>query len=597
MCGHEQGLLILWRGERRFKAQPKVQNAQSAGILSQSDVMVIDSDDKDSFQAPQSVPSFEEGEEEYDPSEPICPIIQTLDLLTGIEILHISFPNLPPKLDHTSMRSLPSLLSNNIVLALGCSDGNIRVLTLPLMPPSPYKKTISKTRGEDMFKAAEIGKYEEQIIDLFGHRSPPRGVCITVTARTSHTVESNSSIASQTREYDGKDSQYQSHSQGDGWEFLIASHSADLSGILLIHRVPIIENGTKIDRNPNYVHPHQTHQLSSPANCISFNIPLFPALQHLELLIAEAKGIIRILSCAEQHESNSEGLWLLSLHSAFQNSSDTPMRRKSIINAQWCLNGEAILVLHTDGEWGIWDIESTVSNAKKLPATDEFSSTSPLTELSLSSWIRSPVSSSSSGKPSDEKSIKPMGLAPMTPGTRKSRQEALFAGSIAQPKHRNRGGISVYPMFDELNNRIIDELALLWYNDITVEITGLRAYLQNKARKTGNLFGKEAHTRTNQVNIADLKGETLNEICLMPLLSNFHHASIMAAQREILVTGEHRISIISSPTIKPQMQAFQNLHRPSPLDQPLLAAGELDIDDMNMVLTNMSNGIETHYGH
>lgn len=610
LCGHEQGLLVLWRGGRPSKPQPREPGPSTINAPSKFEVMVIDSDDEEPVQSHQNSPCFDEEKEEveYDPSVPYSPIIQTLDLSISVEVLHISFPNLPPKLDLCTTKSLPSLLSNNIVVALGCSDAKIRLLTLALMPPSPHNRKNSKFEMVSMLNMTRYDNFEGQIIELSGHSSVPRGVCITITAHTHRPNEVASSADTHTAKNNEKASQQQSHSSSKGraqtvsmetdydWELLIASHSADLSGVLLVHTVPIIRNGNKINTKSEFISPYQTHQLTSPAACISFNTLLYPAPQHSEILIADAKGIVRVLNCLTPRLSGLESLWLVSLYSAVRTASESLHKRKSIISAQWCLGGKAIIVLYADGEWGIWDVgnagSNAGSNADKLPEVLQDISKIALTAFSSCGWIRPSNTLNKSVKASVEKKFENTRLAPMTPGTRKARQEALFAGSITRSRDDSRGGVSIYPAFDVFSDKAKNELVLIWYQGTTLVLPILIPYLKNEARRPRNIFEKEARTQLDQISEGHLKGELLNEACLIPGLSPSHQTFTKECQREILFTGEHRIVILSSPNVESHVQGPIELPVRSSADQLLLAARELDVDGIDRMLTNMSNGIQ-----
>ena len=609
LCGHEQGLLILWRGGRPFKPPPPEPGSSMINPPSKFEVMAIDSDEEEPVQSQQTYPCFEEEQAEYDPSEPFRPIIQSLELFIGLEVLHISFPNFSPEIDHSATISFPSLLSDNIVLALGCADTKIRVLTLPLMPPSPQTQKTPKFQGEGTLKTTTIETFGGQIIDLSGHSSVPRGVCITITAHNRHPNADDSSPDSYTSKNHEKSSHHQSHvaakvpkvpkvqaqksavgSRND-WELLVASLSTDFSDVLLIHRMPLLESGSKIDSRSEHLSPHHTHQLTSLATCICFNTSLYPAPQHSEILIAEAKGILRVLNCLTSHQYVLENLWPVSLYTAVRISSDSLYRRKSIIAAQWCLNGKAIIVLYADGQWGILESEIARFKAEKLSEASQEISTMVSTKFSLCGYIRPSVLSNNTVKVAANKGLNRVGLVPMTPGTRKAKQETLFAGSVDRSRFRGRGSVLVYPRFDVLNEKAMDDSVLIWYEETALTITSLVLLWKNEANGSKNFLNKETGMQSTQINKAHLKGEVLKEVCLIPKLSLLHQHPTKTRQLETLVTGEHRLVILSSPSVELDVQPPKNLPFRSLSDQTMLAARELDVNGIDRMLTNMSDRI------
>lgn len=606
LCGHEQGLLILWRGGRPFKPQSREPGSSTINAPSKFEVMAIDSDDEEPVQSHQNNPSFEEEEAEYDPSEPYRPIIQSLELFIGLEVLHISFPNFSPRLHHSTTISFPSLLSDNIILALGCADTKLRVLTLPLMPPSPQRPKTTKFKGEDTLKTTTIENFGGQIVDLSGHSSVPREVCITITTHKCHPNADDSSSDSNTSNNHEKSSHYQSHIAAKApkghvqksavgtrnyLELLVASVSTDFSDVLLIHRIPFLKSNDKIDTRSEYLSPHQTHQLTSSATCISFNTSLYPAPQHSEILIAEAKGILRVLNCLTSHQYILENIWPVSLYTTVRFSSDSLYRRKSIISAQWCFNGKAIIVLYADGEWGILNFEIAGFKAKKLSEASQEISTMALTTFSLCGYIRPSTLSNNTVKVAVDKGLNRIGLVPMTPGTRKAKQDTLFAGSVARSRSRGRGSVLVYPRFDVLNEKAMDESVWIWFEETALTITSLVLLWRIEANGSQNFLKKETGMQSTQINKAHLKGEVLKEVCLVPKLSLLHQHPTKTQQLEILVTGEHRLVILSSPSVELDVQPPKNLPVRSLSDQTMLAARELDVNGIDRMLTSMSDRI------
>lgn len=608
--GYEHGLRILWRGGRPLKEIPrKTEEKPKANGTSNDVVMIIDSDDEEPPPKPaqpyQDKPAFEDDEDEYDPTEPYQTIIQTLDLPLGTEVLLLSFPQLPPDLDPTT-GSVPKILSQKLVIAAACSDCSIRLITLPLCPPSPASKARSEPRSKYSLGRAGIGAWGEQMVVIpsnIGHQSIPSGISITFSAQATDDAimddneekgETESRARSTIRASSRGRSRSRSRQTGNGeWDLLVASHSSELSGILLVYRLPI-----SIDRNGNsnlsadHIMPWRTKHLPSPAASLSFSSALFPSRRHMRLLVAEMSGAVRVYEPLAT-PSASDGEWLISLHPGFENSSTGIPKRKGILDSRWVLGGKAIMVLLADGEWGVWDPENAGPKPKEQLGQSRGSSKPPLAAFAIGGWVGQAVTStlpkSSSGK-TDSKSK----LAPMTPHTRKVRQEALFSGPTSRSStHTVRGGITVIAIGGHSSNsRADDETILLWYGNSTITIPSLITHWQNKISGAGNLFGTGARGQIQEINNVNLGGELRNAVAMIPKHSNTRAAAAASnAQLDIIVTGQTRLVIIAAPRSEPEhTDPFAQAEQPAVADQRSLARGELDVGGMERILAGMAKG-------
>lgn len=576
LCGHEQGLLILWkRGCHSENAD--LREAEQCELVS------------------------EEEAPECSYSKLCNPTVHSLELPFGAAVLHLSFPVFSSELHHSSTRSLPSLLSNKLVVAVACSDSKIWLLTLALSPPLAQNNAESELHGNNPLRKNGIDHFGVQTVLMSGHTGIPRGVSITLSPRYSHMIDPDET------DEDTKISDPPSRTNfqtlhGDLpdrsihhiWDFLVASHSADLSGLLLIHRVAILANGCDIDVSftENLV-PWQTHRLSSPASHIYFNPSLHPAPQHSEILVVGCQGVLRVLKCLPLYESQLEGSWLISLYTAFEATMDCLDRRKSILDAQWCLNGKGIIVLHTDGEWGIWDLQ----NIRVKAPIGHNSAQSVLGTTSafvLGGWIHPLLSSRHPSKTSMNKREHNSKLAPMTPGTRKIRQDILFACQMSQPRNFISGGISVTPISNGLNDGTQDESLVLWHGDNTVILPSIYTCWLAHKKASRNLLNAETDEQLRQSGIAHLKGETQSEVTLIPEFFLLGCTHGRATRRALLVAGEHRIAIVSFSYGDPNEEAISHVSSTvSSTDLHSLAAGDLTIKGINRMLTEMSKSIQT----
>ena len=570
--------------------------------------MISDSDHEtpeNSEQPPyQGNPTFDEEYGEFDISEPYEPVVQTLDLPLGVEVLHLAFPQLPADAHRSGLESLPILFSQKLVVAVACSDFSIRVLLIPLLPPSPQSKSRLELSQSASNLVVEKSMSGEQVLVLSGgttHRSIPKGVSMSATSNPSDDPEDiymgENDASTKTPDQAGNNSRPVSRSRSRSrpedlqWDLLIASHSADLSGLLLIHRIPILAG--KAGLSPERHIPWRIQHLASPALSVHFNPALYPASRHSQLLIAEAKGVVRILDCLPQSKA-AEGSWRLSIYTDFETLPNSTSRRKPILDARWVLGGKAILLLLADGKWGIWDLEN--AGPKPTDGTNPPGSTSAesWTKFALESWVGHTLKSRQLLKGSSTKTESRSKLAPMTPGTRKIRQQALFTEPTPQPDGPVRGGLSVSPVPDASSIRADDEAVLIWHGSTIAVIPSLSIHWQNKARKSGNLFGSGAKGEPKMINNIQLGGESCKEASLIPSHTRRGSTKDDAPHPEVLVTGDHRIAIVTSPIAEPQIP----FSPPSPLlsstaDQQLLARGDLDVDGMDRILSSMSNSQTT----
>ena len=590
--GHEHGIRLIWRGGRPFKRLPEdAQKKPKPNGPNRDTVISLDSSDEEPVgkaEPFQDMPVFESEEEEYDSSEPYQTIIQTLELPLGVEVLHLAFPHLPADRQQASLDAWPKLMSEKLICAFTCSDFTVRVLTVPLIPPSPRSKARPEVRNMVSNLSAEKSFFGEHMVTLMGsksHQSLPKGVSISMTAHTPEEEDEEDDESRGTKlALSRSASRSRSRSrvvQDQAYDLIVASHSADLSGLLLVYRIPFEAGGSEISTGQHG--PWRTQCLASPAVSVEFNSAQHPASRHSRLLVAEAKGVVRIFDCLPRSRTE-QGSWLLSLHTPFESSQDSMPRRKAILDARWVLGGKSILVLLADSKYGIWDIENAgpkAADAANIPPA--------LTTFAVEGRVGDSIKSKTLLKSSSTKNEIRSKLAPMTPSTRKIRQEALFAGPAAQSGGPAFGGLYVSPTQDTPSGRPADDAILLWYGTTIMIVPSLFTHWQNKVHKAGNLFGTGAKGESELISNIQLGGESCNEAGLLPVLKGPEKNP--SDQAELLVIGEHRLLIVISPPVEPPQAA-----EPTPpllsssVDQQLLARGELDVHGMDRILAGMSNG-------
>ena len=540
------------------------------------DPMTIDSDDEPSGETNQyhGIPAeFEDQEEEHDPLRPYAPIVQTLDLPLGTKVLRLSFLRLTTELQQSSLGSMPQMLLEKMMVAVACSDCSVRLLTIPLTPPSEPNRVKPDISGDDSCASTGKGLYGEQMIILTSaksHRSLVQGISMTITANTTTST--------------GIDDR--SDCEDNLWDLLVASHSAETSGLLLVHRISILPGGCELEADPDSERPWRSQYLPFAAAAISFNPSFHPAQRHSQVLIADARGAVSIYDCLPRSNAD-RGSWLISLHPGFE--PDTA-QRKQLHTAHWVLGGSAIAVVLAHGEWGIWDLEDGAPKTKKGTDGWQASTGISLTEFAIAGCIGD-LSVTKGESKNQSFTTSKTELAPMTPATRQVRQETLFTGPANRAGSTARGGISTCTASDGLDGRKDDETLLLWHGSSVLVIPSLLTYWKNKIRGSGNLFGSVAQGQPRQLNDITLGGEVRNSVSLIPPCQSRGNKMKPSS---VLITGERRIAIVDPPLsegshVRPVNDSKLSV-RSKVTDEAILARRDLDIDGIDSVLSEMSNG-------
>jgi len=380
----------------------------------------------------------------------------------------------------------------------------------------------------------------------------------------------------------------------------VAVGTSDFSGKLCLYRVPILTNEDKSFFRTECL-PIQSHYLSGFSTSISFNTSSSSSERHALLLIADVKGYLRVYDpfasksastrITQDNNSSQHGACVATLTASYRLPRDTAptqpslAHRKKILDAQWLRDGHSIIALLEDGEWSIWDLDGASSQTSNKQL-------SPPSEFVIRGFIGDAPESSSAAVDSRSKSQ----LVPMTPNTRRVRQENLFSGpSVAQPGLAARGGISVSSTVTAHGS--VEESMTLWYNTAVYSIPSLTNLWQrstsNNGRDTGSLHGSSL----SRIDDLDLQGETINSVVQLPPRQPRQLASGLGsfnAQRDLLVTAEHRTIILASARQHAPARPLFAREPESPTrrqDQVMLDRGDLDVGGMGRMLDSMT-GIE-----
>lgn len=459
---------VIWRGGRTFKpaAAPKA-NGNGA---SNNAVMIIDSDDEAPAAAEEEA-EFEDEEAEADPSRPFPPVLQHIDLVFGTSATHLA---------------VCVTVQDRIVFAATCGDSSVRLVSLPITPPSPERKAQNKSR-----------KWGETVVTLSGFSTPADGVAMTFVKEQDEKSKSSGCL-------------------------LVASHSREVTGLLLLHKVPVlsVKKGENITEKLSQDHtaPFQTQYLSTPASSLDFS------LSSNNLLLADKTGAIRIYS-----SDVADGSWLLTLHTDFIKSDTAKFSsRKAILDTKWVLGGKAVMVLLSDGEWGVWDLQGSGPGTSRSVLGGQGITGGSLTPFSISGYIDgTPIKSTSRPTASTSK------FAPMTPATRRTVEPALL-GSHNQSA--TAGLISTLPLPKTTTTSPPDERIAFWIEDAYAVIPSLRSYWEAQHRRGANLFSGAAGTKMLRIDGVNLRGERCTGLA---------QSVVDGSTPELIFAAENRLVIVA----------------------------------------------------
>ncbi|KAI1865683.1 hypothetical protein JX265_008006 [Neoarthrinium moseri] len=540
LYGHEDGVTVLWRGGRRFKASvydqsPRGPKGKQNGNPPDDAVMVIDSDEDDNA-APASngassfvdKPQFEDAADD-DSTRP--DITQTLDLSLGTAVSHIATLPMTPCPAEDAAWDGADVLKEKIVFAVSCASREVYLITLPLTPPSPASKAREELREGLLAGKAGSGKWGETLTLLSGQQKPSDGLAMGLIKPTSASERSKSTE--------------RSRSAGRGIpRAVVASHSREAAGTLRLWDVPL-EKPTK-DRP---LEPFQTEYLPSPLSGISFN-----PTHSTQLLCNASPHAVRIYDYAQasmppddlsEGPFPSQGSWLISLYPPFARPSAS---RKPIIAASWVAYGRGVLVLLADGQWGIWDIDGVSPHGPALfgkPGSGIRGAA--LTSFSVTGYIegtsplRSLTSQRASGTGSD--------FVPMTPH---SRREAPIGASYGPERLVTvKGGVLVTPLPARATTTA-DESAIIWIGgaEHVVVIPGVLKFWEAQLRKGAgggvNLFSGAQPTRMIRLNdlVVGLMGERCVDVGAIPKLGTNETSNDEGLPIEVIVCGESRLVVV-----------------------------------------------------
>jgi len=524
--GHEYGLTVLWRGGKvgdKFKdVKPQSSSSYSEIYISEEDL---------------------ENSKEYEL------VIKQIHISFGVAVQSLTFPPLEPR----STRPTPTTFARSVIIAAACSDYNIRLMAIPLDPRQSSKDVAT--------------------VSL---QSVPSAVAITAYRATSNDLESDA----------------------DEFYILVTSHTSDRVGRITFTRLQIEQTttGLRFSGPPETLH---SASVTNPVTAIAFNSSPISVDRHTQLLVATAKGSVRIFDPllppprrrktarrgSVEDLTPRAGSWLGNFHAPFETSKSVDVaapataHRKAILDAAWVSEGRSIIALLSDGEWGIWDVYGGGAGASSTMYGNSSFVVHGFVHGNIPVSIQ--ITAAEAKKPRGKRSS----LAPMTPNTRKQKQEDLFRGPTSLAAATPTGGISVQQI-SSLSGASVEDNVTFWYDNVAYNISSLRSFWarimkESKSSTGGSLYGPGL----SRVDV-EIGGERIQTISQLPAgTSSFH-----PGQKDYLVAGEHRINFLESqlPREPAKLLFTEDSAETSAVDQSLLARGELDIGGLDRMLDSMT---------
>ncbi|KAH0282080.1 hypothetical protein M436DRAFT_56179 [Aureobasidium namibiae CBS 147.97] len=583
ISGYDHGLHILWRGGRPLSTASRTVRERVddlAGTRTHrtewnhpidvtTSAVTEDIPDQDK-------PRYDAEDEELDEDEPYPSFTQELKLSFGSPVLRLALPNVPQASSSLQSKArVPLIIRQRIVLAVACADATLRLITLPLTPPSASAK--------------RNGRLGAQICEL-----SPSAASSAMARDIALTWTSSSSLSDANNQMDLDNPQQQQPTANDEkLDLLVASSTSVHLETLTFYRIPIAFDELTGGKIPTAVIPFHAVPLSSSSQCLRFSTAQYPSRHHSRLLVADVKGALKIYdplapkgrpsSRASADDSSAEtGSWISAFNTSFQMpkgaTSNYPglAQRRKIVDVAWVSGAKAALVLLDRGEWGVWDIDG-------------------VTQKKMNTFVIQGFIGSPDAAPTSElKSRSAQGLAPSTPNTRQQRQESLFgAPKPAAPATTTaRGGVCAVATAG--NHGHVDDSVVLWYGSDAYHIPSLAALWQRSLNSSGKDIGSLYGPGLSHIEGLDLSGEILNGVTQFPVRSTAINLGSMSL-RDFVVTGEYSLIIIQSMRPqKPSRSLFAQAtggssNGPSVFDQHLLERGELDLGGMDRLLDGMGS--------
>ena len=590
MSAYDDGLYIVWRGGDALAiTSRKERNAQDDTLSEWNGPVSVRDKDPESGRPTLTQachagdkPMFKDQDEELDDDEEeaMAPLIQELKLSLGSPVLHVAMPSVPtPSSPPEYNPKVPGVFQVSLVVVVACEDGSVRLITLPLTPPTARAKRKHHLNAKICQLAPPASGYRL-----------PRAIALSWTATDADVTASATTAVPH--------------------DLLVALSASSITDTLTFYRIPVQLDPRTGLRFEERADPFHSVQLNAAAKHISFNSALSPSPRHSQLIVTDTKGSLKIYDPLASDTSRSRpssrdslssdtaatGAWIMSFDAPFEVPKDASsahaglVRRRTILDAHWVLDGSSIIVLLSDGEWGLWNVHGT--GIKSLPTNHE----TALASFVVRGFVGD-ATKAEAGTAPETKARSNQRLAPMTPNTRKVRQESLFSGpttTTTTAAHVLRGGISVAET--STTQGAPDDSIVLWYGSDAYHIPSLALLWQRSVGSSGRDVGSLYGPGLGRIEGLDLSGELINSVEQSPAKRTAVSAGSLAST-DIIVTGDYRTIIVSAarPQAPSRSLFAQETGSPSAsFDMQLLDRGELDLGGMDRMLDGMNGMAHTN---
>jgi hypothetical protein len=501
-----------------------------------------------------------------------------------LDISFAPFPHLQAKSRTNSTAS--RLFSKEIVLAALCSDHKVRVVQMPLEPPTDETK----------------GGYEPQVIGLIQFQEPAAKVALTFLESSSKPETSSEDVDMETfPAIEEEDGSTQKPVGSAKVVLLVAAASSSGSGNLTFSKVELDYENHQVAWDDEIITPFQAVRLPASAVSISFSPAIYPSSKHSQLLVVHGSGVMRIynpllakISAETPANYPDKGTWLASFSSPLvptqsDEASFGRVQHKRILDARWVAQGGAVITLLADGEWGLWNIDHSLPHAQGSGGGNPFSLWGNITTSLPKAPNQLIVDKRfKGGRPT---------FAPMTPNSRRAKEENLFTTPSA-PSISSYGGIFVsqVPLPSAAG---IEDSIVLWYNDTICTIDSLQLFWSRVSRdsssgKSSGRAGGLSGSGLTRIDGIDLHNQPISSIGHIPVRSG----SLSNLQREFAIITQHELIIYSTVTQRPSDQVDRILQKRrqqqgSTYDltdrRRLLDHGELGLGDLDAMMDSMEH--------
>jgi hypothetical protein len=453
----------------------------------------------------------------------------------GCSVVDVATPQVPSE-TRLQLSNIPEDLNDNVLIIAACSDFSIRAILIPLQPSEHSVPAISD-------------------VVIGSTYLPWLPTSVSLTWSVSPRNQGDTFIADE-EEYSELDL--------TETEWLVVSSSSEGVSKAIITKFK--------SSQPNSFTTVQKLLLPHTPLQVSWNPSTYPSPFHSQILIPCSNGQLYIYDL-------SASKWVSSFVTRFEQSQSFDdasyilPRRKRILDAQWVLNGRAVIVLLSDGEWGIWDVSTN------------------LKPNSFAIWgmIGSGIPSHFNSKTLESRSSLPT----MTPNTKRVHQEHLFSGQNVHTSSTQRGAISVKPIpLPSADNS--EDSVVIWYNETVCYIDSLQSYWSRAAKRSsdskvqttgGSLFGPGL-TRMESINLQGQVVKSITQVVGQNDPGSTAPRAVVLGTQHQLVTCPYGLHRSNNPTKSSRSRSSQRNELSQSL---LLKQGELGIDALDNMLDTMNS--------